>query len=152
MRRSGGASPVATWDADHQRVAYLGLNALPFGAVGSVSAFLRISIALWYIGVVGLNLCWSAFFDDFTLISRECHCNSAALSAEALFTLLGIKYATEGSKSVAFSTTVKSLGVVLTLDGKSTYRVLSKLASSNRISLRLTEHDVISLTFLKDRD
>ena len=30
-------------------------------------------------------------------------------------------------------------------------RVLSKLASSNRISLRLTEHDVISLTFLKDR-
>ena len=201
---------VATWDADHQRVAYLGLNALPFGAVGSVSAFLRISIALWYIGVVGLNLCWSAFFDDFTLISRECHCNSAALSAEALFTVLGIKYATEGSKSVAFSTTVKSLGVVLTLDnivdkdgftsfsightdsrvselstciadilskrsisskeaerlrGRMQWfetfafgrvaiqpmRVLSKLASSNRISLRLTEHDVISLTFLKDR-
>ncbi len=84
-------------------MAYLGLKTLPFGAVGSVSAFLRISIALWYIGVVGLNLCWSAlaFFDDFTLISRECHCNSAALSAEALFTLLGIKYATEGSKSVA---------------------------------------------------
>ena len=172
---------VATWDVDHQRVAYLGLNALPFGAVGSVSAFLRISIALWYIGVVGLNLCWSAFFDDFTLISRECHCNSAALSAEALFTLLGIKYATEGSKSIAFSTTVKSLGVVLTLDNivdeegftsfsightdsrvseletfafgrvaNQPMRVLSKLASSDRISLRLTEHDVISLTFLKD--
>ena len=201
---------VATWDVEQQRVAYLGLNALRFGAVGSVSAFLRISIALWYIGVVGLNLCWSAFFDDFTLISRECHCNSAAVSAEALFTLLGVKYATEGSKSVAFSTTVKSLEVVLKLDnivdkdGFSSFsightdsrvselstciadilakgsisskeaerlrgrmqwfetfafgrvanqpmRVLSKLASSNRSSLKLSAHDVSSLTFLKDR-
>ena len=201
---------VATWDSEQQRVAYLGLNALPFGAVGSVSAFLRISIALWYIGIVGLNLCWSAFFDDFTLISRECHCNSAAVSAEALFTLLGVKYATEGSKSVAFSKTVKSLGVVLRLDniadndgctsfsightdsrvselstciadilakgsisskeaerlrGRMQWfetfafgrvanlpmRVLSKLASSNRSSLKLTAPDVSSLTFLKDR-
>ena len=30
-------------------------------------------------------------------------------------------------------------------------RVLSKLASSNRFSLKLTEHDVNSLPFLKDR-
>ncbi len=30
-------------------------------------------------------------------------------------------------------------------------RVLSKLASSNRYSLKLTDHDVINLTFLKDR-
>ena len=201
---------VATWDSEQQRVAYLGLNALPFGAVGSVSAFLRISIALWYIGIVGLDLCWSAFFDDFTLISRECHCNSAAVSAEALFTLLGIKYATEGNKSVAFSKTVKSLGVVLGLDNiadddgctsfsightdsrvrelstciadilakgsisskeaerlrgrmqwfetfafgrvaNQPMRVLSKLASSNRSSLKLTAPDVSSLTFLKDR-
>ncbi len=88
---------------------YLGLNALPFGAVGSVSAFLRISLALWYIGVVGLDLCCSAFFDDFTLISRQCQTNCAGVAAESLFTLLGIKFATEGSKPVAFSTTVKSL-------------------------------------------
>ena len=201
---------VATWNPEQERVVYLGLNALPFGAVGSVSAFLRISLALWYIGVVGLDLCWSAFFDDFTLISRQCHSNSAGVAAESLFALLGIKFATEGSKSVAFSKTVKSLGVVLKLenvfddDGFSSFsightdsrvselstciaeilskgsisskeaerlrgrmqwfetfafgrianqlmRVLSKLASSNRYSLKLTDHDVVSLTFLKDR-
>ena len=200
---------VATWNPEQERVVYLGLNALPFGAVGSVSAFLRISLALWYIGVVGLDLCWSAFFDDFTLISRQCQTNSAGVAAESLFTL-DIKFATEGSKSVAFSTTVKSLVVVLKLenvfddDGFSRFsightdsrvselstciaeilskgsisakeaerlrgrmqwfetfafgrianqpmRVLSKLASSKRYSLKLTDHDVINLTFLKDR-
>ena len=32
----------------------LGLNSLPFGAVGSVAGFLRVSFAIWWIGLFGL--------------------------------------------------------------------------------------------------
>ena len=57
---------VVVWDADQKRPCLLGLNALPFGASGSVSAFLRVSVALWFIGTVGLKLCWTVCYDDFT--------------------------------------------------------------------------------------
>eukprot|EP00434_Breviolum_minutum_P036682 symbB.v1.2.032515.t1/scaffold3913.1/size48432/3 len=109
---------IATWNADEHRVALLGVNALPFGATGSVSSFLRISIAIWFLGVQRLSLAWTAFFDDFTLISRQETSNSASFAAEALFKLLGIKFAQEGSKSTVFAKEVKTLGVLLRLDGK----------------------------------
>lgn len=107
---------IACWDDDRKQTVFLGLNALPFGAIGSVSAFLRISMAIWYVGVVGLHLCWSAFFDDYTLVSKSTISENAGHSAEALFTLLGIVFAREGSKAVEFSRRVKSLGVVLDLE------------------------------------
>jgi len=106
---------IACWDDERKKTVFLGLNALPFGAVGSVSAFLRISMAVWYIGVVGLHLCWSAFFDDYT-VSKSIKSANAGQAAEALFTLLGIVFAREGSKAVEFSRRVKSLGVVLNLE------------------------------------
>ena len=43
----------------------VGTNSLPFGAVASVSGFLRLSMALWATGLIGLQLCWSAFYDDY---------------------------------------------------------------------------------------
>ena len=55
--------------SDH--FAMIGFNSLPFGAVGSVAGFLRISQALWFLGYFGLGLMWSAFYDDFTLLSRR---------------------------------------------------------------------------------
>lgn len=33
----------------------VGLNALPFDAIGSVAEFLKISFAIWWIGVFGLG-------------------------------------------------------------------------------------------------
>lgn len=107
---------IACWDDERKKTIFLGLNALPFGAVGSVSAFLRISMTIWYIGVVGLGLCWSAFFDDYTLVNRSSISANAGHSAEALFTLLGIVFAKEGNKAVDFSSQVRSLGVVLNLE------------------------------------
>ena len=77
---------LAVWDPIGKRVRLMGPNALPFGAVGSVRAFLRISMAVWYIGVVGLRLCWTSFFDDFTLLSKKAFSKSAEVSAETLFT------------------------------------------------------------------
>ena len=53
---------IAVWDPTKSQVCFLGLNALPFGAVGSVGSFLRIAMAVWYIGVCGLRLCWTSFF------------------------------------------------------------------------------------------
>ena len=52
-------------------VAYFNVLALPFGATGSVAAFLRVSSALAHIGVHGLLLPWTSFFDDFTVVSVE---------------------------------------------------------------------------------
>ena len=108
---------IATWNAEENKVALLGVNALPFGATGSVSSFLRVSMAIWFLGVKCLNLAWTAFFDDYTLISRQETANSASFAAESLFKLLGIQFAQEGSKSTAFAKEVKTLGVLLNLDG-----------------------------------
>ena len=105
---------IAVWDPDSSKVRFLGLNALPFGAVGSVGSFLRIAMAVWYIGVCGLRLCWTSFFDDFTLLSKPC-ANSASIAAKGLFSMLGIDFARDGKKSVPWSTKVKALGVVIDL-------------------------------------
>ena len=106
---------LLVWDSDQQTPCLLGVNALPFGASGSVSAFLRISMALWYVGTVGLKLCWTVFYDDFTVICKRCLSRSTGLAAEALFDLFGMWYAKEGSKAVEFDTRVKTLGLLVEL-------------------------------------
>ena len=97
----------------------LGTNSLPFGPTGSVSAFLRVSLAIWFIGVRALGLCWTAFFDDYTLLSRKCLAKNSGGAAELLFDLLGIDFAREGKKCTDFSTVVSTLGVELNLCGSS---------------------------------
>ena len=66
-------------------------------------------------GVKGLRLCWTSFFDDYTRMSRRVNAGSAAASAECLFSLLGITFAMEGKKAVDWGTRVKTLGVILDL-------------------------------------
>ena len=108
---------------DSGEVAFLGVNALPFGAVGSVGAFLRISLALWFIGMRGLRLAWSAFFDDFTVISKRSLAVNAEQSVEALFDLLGMNFAREGSISEGFSSVFKTLGLQIDLSSAKSGRV-----------------------------
>ena len=55
---------VATRNPTTSEIVLLMVNALPFGATGSVSGFLRVSMFLWFIGVVGLRLAWTSFYDD----------------------------------------------------------------------------------------
>ena len=102
---------LAVWNPKEKAVNFLGANALPFGAIGSVSAFLRISMAVWFVGIRGLRLCWTSFFDDYTLLSKRLAANSAAIAAESLFELLGIQFARDGKKAVNWDTKVKTLGV-----------------------------------------
>ena len=96
--------------------AMIGFNSLPFGAVGSVAGFLRISQAIWYLGYVELGLLWSAFYDDYTLLPRSELESSSSWACESLLTLLGMQYATEGHKCLPFSDQFKTLG--LEIDSK----------------------------------
>jgi len=94
-----------------QDMAVIGFNSLPFGAVGSVAGFLRISQAIWYVGYFGLGLLWSAFYDDFTLLSRAELEHSSSWACESLLDLLGMDFAREGHKCVPFSDKFKTLGL-----------------------------------------
>ena len=106
---------LVVWDADQKRPCLLGLNVLPFGASGSVSVFLRVSMALWFIGTVGFKLCWTVFYDDYTLICKKRMCHGTGIAAEALFELFGMWYAKEGTKAVPFDVQGRMLGLHVTL-------------------------------------
>ena len=93
-----------------------GVNALPFGATGSVTSFLRVSNALAYIGIHGLDLVWSAFFDDYTAICCEYEEDNVTFYIESLFRILGIDFATEGDKAPPFQTKFKTLGLEFDLE------------------------------------
>ena len=97
----------------HDSPVLFGVNALPFGAVGSVSAFLRVSLSIWYIGLKGLGLFWTAFYDDFSVVSRDELVNSAAHSCEMLFKLLGVSFAETGKKATQFDRVFRMLGLVV---------------------------------------
>ena len=93
------------------RHAVIGFNSLPFGAVGSVAGFLRVSQALWFLGYFGLGLMWSAFYDDLTLLSRAELERSSSWACESLLMLLGMTYASEGHKCLPFNEEFKTLGL-----------------------------------------
>ena len=93
-----------------------GVNALPFGATGSVTSFLRVSSALAYIGLHGLDLVWSAFFDDYTAICCDYEEDNVTFYIESLFRILGIDFATEGDKAPPFQTKFKTLGLEFDLE------------------------------------
>ena len=73
-------------------------------------------MAVWFLGVHGMRLCWTAFFGDHTVLSKQVTARSAEIAAEGLFGLLGIQDAKEGKKAVSWGTQVKTLGVVIDLD------------------------------------
>eukprot|EP00435_Cladocopium_sp_Y103_P072300 s179_g39.t2 len=92
------------------------VGALPFGAVGSVSAFLRISSCLSFIGTVGLSIIWTAFFDDFTAVCDEHETENLTFCAGALFRMLGVWFADSGDKAPPFTKTFKSLGLLFSFE------------------------------------
>ena len=46
-------------------------------------AFLRVSMFLWFIGLIGMRLAWACFYDDYTMVSRE-DCASNGLTWDPL--------------------------------------------------------------------
>ena len=102
-------------DGDSGKPMALGVNTLPFGAVGSVAGFLRVSMAVWFIGIAALRICWTAFYDDFTTFCRKELIKSTEWAITSLFRLLGLEFATEGQKAPDFSTVFRSLGLQVDL-------------------------------------
>ena len=97
--------------------AIFGFNSLPFGAVGSVAAFLRVSMSVWQIGVLGARLLWTSFFDDFSVVSKASLVKNAGFVVESLFSLLGLSFAREGKKAPPFSQLFRMLGLEVDLSG-----------------------------------
>ena len=95
------------------RPTLVGLNSLPFGAIGSVTGFLRVSFAVWWIGLFGLGVAWSAYFDDFSIITRPELESSTNWAVTSLFDLIGLEFAREGPKCPHFSPIFKMLGLTL---------------------------------------
>ena len=62
---------------------------LPFGSVASVTAFLRISHALWKLGSRLLNLLWSSYFEDFFSITEQSMSKHTDLIIVSFFNILG---------------------------------------------------------------
>jgi hypothetical protein len=93
----------------------LGLNALPFGAIGSVAGFLRVSFAIWWIGVFGMGVAWSAYFDDYSSLTRPELASNTHWAISSLFELIGLQYAKDGSKAPPFSDVFRMLGLMVNM-------------------------------------
>ena len=134
---------VATCEPSASELILLMVNSLPFGATGSVAAFLRISMFLWYVGMAGLKLAWTAFYDDYTLISREDCAKNASWAAECLFDMLGVLFAKEGKKATQFDMRFNSLGVVFDLQCMVDKLVFVGHTESRRTELAESLRDVL---------
>ena len=102
---------IAVTDPARDKPVLVGLNSLPFGGVGSVAGFLRVSLATWFTGMAGLKICWTGYFDDFSAVSRPELQKSTTWSIESLFDLIGLDFAREGPKAPDFGHVFKMLGV-----------------------------------------
>ena len=119
--------PIHPTDRQHLRIAICdpstcqaklyGLNSLPFGAMGSVAGFLRVSSALFYVLSVGLKVWCSAFFDDFPTMAADTAAAQTDKCVGFLFDLLGVQYAKEGKKNQPFSNEMRALGLIFDLAG-----------------------------------
>ena len=92
-------------------VAYFKVLALPFGATGSVAAFLRVSSAIAFIGTKGLAIPWSVFFDDFTALSPAGLETDTTFYAEGLFKLPGRKLRGRWIQSSTFPCLLQNTGL-----------------------------------------
>ena len=106
-------SYLAVYDPSSKEAKVFKQRVLPFGSIASVTAFLRVSLAIWKIGSSLLNLMWSAYFDDFLCLSRASESRHVEFCASSVFSLLGWKASTH--KLLPFDSICKVLGVQLDL-------------------------------------
>jgi len=127
---------VAVYNPRFGKAELFQLLAAPFGATRSVYSFLRVSNAIWYIGVKALNIIWSCFFDDYVSFCREEHISNTNMSVSLLFKLLGWKFAEEGDKADDFAKEFGALGIRIILDNSAAGLV--KFTNTEKRSAELT--------------
>ena len=102
-------SYLAVYDPSSKGAKIFKQRVLPFGSIASVTAFLRVSLAIWKIGSSLLKLMWSAYFDDFLCLARESEAKHVDFCVNSIFSLLGWKVSTH--KLLPFASICKVLGV-----------------------------------------
>ena len=126
----------------------LGVNSLPFGSVASVPAFLRISYAVWRIGVYLFGVVWSALFDDYSCICPEDLRDNTSWTIEMLFDLLGVVFAREGKKAEPFQPCFRMLGLQVNLEGAEDKRMLVGRTPERRSELESFILEILDAGFL----
>ena len=126
---------ICVKDVDEGVAKIYKINALPFGASGSVAGFLRISAALACIGQVCLGFWWSSFFDDFPTLTTSSLADQCKAQVHLLFDLLGIDFARDGDKAGSFGETFKALGLLVDLSDFPSGRVRIGHTESRRQEL-----------------
>ena len=106
-------SCLAVYDPDCLSAKIFKQCVLPFGSIASVTAFLRVSLALWKVGSDLLHLLWSVYFDDFLCLARSSESKHVEFCVDSLFSLLGWRISK--NKLLDFNTLCKVLGVQLDL-------------------------------------
>ena len=123
---------------------------LPFGSVASVTAFLRISQAIWKLGTVLFGLMWSSYFDDFYSVEEVSLSRHTDMVISALFGILGWKLSSD--KLILYGTVCKVLGVEFFLRMAS--EGLSFVCNTDERVSELCEHldNIISSRQLRKSD
>ena len=103
---------VAVYCPQEQTSVFFQSLVLPFGATRSVHAFLRLSRAVWWLGVKLLSIVWTNFYDDFIVFSSPGLTSNTSSSVSSLLKLLGWIFATSGKKASPFGPSCKALGIV----------------------------------------
>ena len=116
-------SYLAVYDPSCSSAKIFKLCVLPIGSIASVTAFLRLSLAVWKVGSTLLHLMWSVCFDDFLCLARSSESKHVDFCVDALFSLLGWKISK--NKFLEFNTLCKVLGVQLDLNSQVIDCVLS---------------------------
>ena len=108
---------------------------LPFGAIRSVHAFLRLARAIWWIGVVGCRILWTSFYDDYIAFSSPALIKCTETTIISLFKLLGWAFAEEGDKCSPFDNLCEALGVMFDLHNSCRGSVFVKNTESRVLEL-----------------
>ena len=104
---------IVVWDPHERKPKIFRSCVLPFGACASVHGFCRTSLAIWKIGVKGLLLPWTAYFDDYVVICRDVLARHTDWVLDTFFKLIG--WAVSVDKMEDFSAAAKALGIILDL-------------------------------------
>ena len=139
---------VAVYNPRSGKAELFQLLAAPFGATRSVYSFLRVSNAIWYIGVKALSIIWSCFFDDYVSFCRDEHVSNTRMTVCLLFRLLGWKFAEEGDKAEDFAKEFGALGIRIMLEDSAAGVVKFTNTEKRAAELISTIHAILCKGFM----
>jgi hypothetical protein len=110
------ATVIGVYDPIKQQAAYFKQVALPFGAVGSVFGFNRLSRAIWAAVCYHLRVTWCNYYDDFPAaeLSRTALATDAAI--RTFFSIIGWTIAADPKKCLPYSRSFVMLGIIMNLE------------------------------------